>query len=604
MGGVPVLLMIAAIGITYGWQPDSSGGVEYVIQIPPDQLHELERIGEVSSAIDPAVQGHVSRVIIRVGNSSLPRITPPGLARRSELPSRNGGVMVVSDQSPVPIPEMDQRSQAMPIPNLGSNAFDAVAQAGQSDHAAVMKPDTNDPRNGPGFSFPSVPSSLRDTAAGATDGIRRDIDRAGREIGTRTTQEIDSLLGQAGASLRNPAADAVSGIRVPPPATRIPNVNTQPQAPQFTGSDPTGEFARTRAGGPSTEPTNTRDNSWRDFTGREAVGTSGVNASNPFDSRTANTQGNSIARQPTANGLSTSDTFGKAPSGLTLPSTADPRAATYADRNSNASTGAYPQAGYPPAVYSQTQQSQLDRQSQYSSDPRASAGTYGQTANAYNPLSSAERQRSTAAQNNSNPNSGLTAAEIAAGAWTVDIYGRPLDREGRLLGATTQPNQSVATYDQARIQNERYMGQSSSSLGQPNAYPPPYANPPASNFQTQPQQMSNGYPAPAPANTNFARDAISSNRDDGMSRSDMVRRDVSTTQTQLDAGLLADRRVASAGVGAGNRQPDASQPLFNFLLLISFVANVYLVFWLKNLRLQFRDMVAAKRVANANSVAA
>ena len=36
MGGVPVLLMIALTGITYGWQPDKSGGVAYIIQIPPD----------------------------------------------------------------------------------------------------------------------------------------------------------------------------------------------------------------------------------------------------------------------------------------------------------------------------------------------------------------------------------------------------------------------------------------------------------------------------------------------------------------------------------------------------------------------------------------
>ena len=105
MGGVPVLLMIAAMGITYGWQPDDSGGVEYVIQIPPDQLHELERIGEISIAIDPAVQGHVSRVIIKVGNSPLPRITPPNLARVAASPRRMDGGEGLTDHSPRPIPK-------------------------------------------------------------------------------------------------------------------------------------------------------------------------------------------------------------------------------------------------------------------------------------------------------------------------------------------------------------------------------------------------------------------------------------------------------------------------------------------------------------------
>ena len=45
MGVVSVLFMMAAAGITYGWQPDERGGVEYIIQIPPDQLQELERLG-------------------------------------------------------------------------------------------------------------------------------------------------------------------------------------------------------------------------------------------------------------------------------------------------------------------------------------------------------------------------------------------------------------------------------------------------------------------------------------------------------------------------------------------------------------------------------
>ena len=49
------------------------------------------------------------------------------------------------------------------------------------------------------------------------------------------------------------------------------------------------------------------------------------------------------------------------------------------------------------------------------------------------------------------------------------------------------------------------------------------------------------------------------------------------------------------------RKHVAAQPLFNGLLLLSFVANIYLIFWLKNLRVRFRDMVAVKRVANVNA---
>ena len=48
-------------------------------------------------------------------------------------------------------------------------------------------------------------------------------------------------------------------------------------------------------------------------------------------------------------------------------------------------------------------------------------------------------------------------------------------------------------------------------------------------------------------------------------------------------------------------QSVTTQPLFNGLLLISIVANIYLIFWLKNLRLQYHEMVAAKRMASSNA---
>ena len=47
----------------------------------------------------------------------------------------------------------------------------------------------------------------------------------------------------------------------------------------------------------------------------------------------------------------------------------------------------------------------------------------------------------------------------------------------------------------------------------------------------------------------------------------------------------------------------AAQPVFNGLLLFSFVANIYLVVWLKNLRHEFRELVANKRAARSGVVA-
>ena len=79
-----------------------------------------------------------------------------------------------------------------------------------------------------------------------------------------------------------------------------------------------------------------------------------------------------------------------------------------------------------------------------------------------------------------------------------------------------------------------------------------------------------------------------------------------TSRAVQDRGTSAGgnpKRYASGEVEM-NGQAVSAQPLFNGLLLISLVANVYLIFWLKNLRTQFHDMIAAKRMAASNEVSA
>jgi len=70
--------------------------------------------------------------------------------------------------------------------------------------------------------------------------------------------------------------------------------------------------------------------------------------------------------------------------------------------------------------------------------------------------------------------------------------------------------------------------------------------------------------------------------------------------TVIDPVIGSRPANASAASGQMTPGPVAAQPLFNGLLLISMVANIYLIFWLKNLRLQYHDMVAAKRMASSN----
>ena len=47
--------------------------------------------------------------------------------------------------------------------------------------------------------------------------------------------------------------------------------------------------------------------------------------------------------------------------------------------------------------------------------------------------------------------------------------------------------------------------------------------------------------------------------------------------------------------------PADLDPLFNGILLISLLSNTYLVLWLKRLRIQFRNLIAAKRLLDQAS---
>lgn len=88
MGSGSLLLILAAVGVDYGWQPDGTrlrGGddLEYIIQIAPDQIDRVQHAGEITSVLEPSISGRVTKVVIRIGNGTLPRnagdpISAPG----------------------------------------------------------------------------------------------------------------------------------------------------------------------------------------------------------------------------------------------------------------------------------------------------------------------------------------------------------------------------------------------------------------------------------------------------------------------------------------------------------------------------------------------
>ena len=600
MGVVPALVLAIAAGISYGWQPDRDGGVEYIIQVPPDQLERLQEIGEISSVIDPQVRGRVSRVIIRVGTGPLPKETPPTMGDRSV--SMGGNVPLAyadaSDAAPLPIPEMGTSGLAEPI--LGMTAAQSV-----------LKPDANSPAGTTGYGYPGLPPTLQTGSP--------QIDQAGREIPSAspsTTSGQSSILGPAmsvpNSATSNAAATSGGTIRVPPPATRSPSSSPAATPPPFTGTDPNGDYARARAGGPSTEPTNPRDNTWRDFpslpstTSSVAGGqtSSGSTAENPFRNQPGTT-GNATSG---GSGLAPTDTYGKLPGGLRLVA-------------SNA-------AGASPSSTA----------TGYGNPPSASGTASGQVGTYANGTASSSLSNRGA----SGPDPRLTHVQVAAGAWSIDTNGQILDRQGRAMSAGSLSPSTTVPSPRSTFGNGSFPAATPSTpnptTGQPNGFPNTQ-NPRFSIFgsnagsqadsggtgggadraTTSPsyssgagnQPIQRTYPsAPSTGTSGMVHATTGGQVSHGTATSVRPTSSRSIGSPPIGAPpiggpgeseAITDRGSHSEPATVTPRKVVAPQPLFNGLLLISLVANVYLIFWLKNLRLQFRDLVAAKRMASSQS---
>jgi hypothetical protein len=71
-----ILLAAAALGIDYGWQPLDGGGLEYLIQIPPELLDAMRAGEALRSDLPPALRD-VRSYRITVGRGELPQIGLP-----------------------------------------------------------------------------------------------------------------------------------------------------------------------------------------------------------------------------------------------------------------------------------------------------------------------------------------------------------------------------------------------------------------------------------------------------------------------------------------------------------------------------------------------
>jgi hypothetical protein len=399
-----------------------------------------------------------------------------------------------------------------------------------------------------------------------------------------------------------------------------------------------------------------RDNRWADFAARQAANDSrpGMQRSSSQGSGNASRQNANSNASLASNGLRPSDTFGKMPRGL---ESFGANTNTFADRSDrDALNSAANNRGF-----SQTDQVNQDarlRNGNAGSNRNSSGNSFGintsgQTASRRNPNLTAAQvaaggwdfdvndrlidrngqlvrsdpqgptsfdrngPRFTDAASNAYQSSGRYQRSSDPSRSDVDSYQRyagqdRLDQQS--AGRLRDDRDRDPRYRDSRLSNSRSSNLGNRDFDYPNdrsTYDDARA---ADRYATD-----NRSPRYASRETNDRRSVTY--------RADPERAEMTATNTAprstgedyLDgrprrtdsaAVTIAAGRNVQAGMGGVESMSTipyvkpkqvAAQPLFNGLLLISIVANLYLIFWLKNLRVQFKDMVAAKRLSSSTA---
>ncbi len=556
MGVVPMLWMVAAVGVGYGWTPDGAGGVEYVIQISPEKFDQAKESGEISSTIAPEVRGSVSRVVVRVGEGRLERITPAELSE----PKADGGASSANDPAvapddlvAVPIPEIDDSGPAIAI----GGARSLAGQIGRNAVESVMKPapqggagptEDSDQAGGSTFSYPqSVGVGGPPPAAVEEAGTAGDSQQSspGEALSNRTRQEasgaIDDLR-QRAAGWSNEVADRAGN------ATRDAVRSVLPQDPPSVRGD--------RA--VTATPQGTVD-AGASADGRSASGSAMVGA--PVGAR--------------GDGPSTAPTAERAASPWYTENSPAPERAEAAPE-SHASNG-QPVGG-----------SMRDSTDQPAQQPRAAAGSRGAEGDRPNRSVTGSFGRMPAGFSSSQG----TTAQASRGQGQAPSEGD--SQTSPRAANASQDSRPAGRSAQPSIQYAQARGGEAQGVEAQEAYQPK---------TRQPQRQFSSETAAGRAPSADPRTELQTPTARGEKPHEFARRDAETTAPSAEAPDWERESRSAAGPQRGAKTV-AAQPVFNGLLLFSFVANVYLAWWLKNLRHEFRELVVAKRVARSGNASA
>ncbi len=155
MNAVILLAASAVMGVDFGWQPLNSGGVEYIIQMSPQQVDMLAKQRDIASDIPSGLD--VRRFRITVGTDQLPRIDPTPSAPPlnsgvnagygSPNDSRDGTVMLAQTPTEPMLTPIAADPNVAPPPNRYGINQQAATEPEITDLAppTALAPDPNNP---------------------------------------------------------------------------------------------------------------------------------------------------------------------------------------------------------------------------------------------------------------------------------------------------------------------------------------------------------------------------------------------------------------------------------------------------------------------------
>ena len=599
MGGVPVLLMVTLFG-TLSVQP------HYGVCV--SQTADVQRFSEVRFSGIRSLDYELQSVEALADQASRHDLGICFVADTSVV----GKVMSSANTNARHVQQADDLS-LVAIPELSSDSADCVLNSARNARVITVRKPDNSGAAGSGFSFPSVPPSLAE--AGQT--FAQNVDRAGRPI-----DPAASARGAMNGTTLPSTTTASSSSFPVPPFTGSAGV-----APAGSASANTTSAASTRAGAPvSSRDAASRTTNWGQFPLPTTAPT--ATASNPsafgVNSGPASNAAASGMRSTGASPLLPTDTFGRMPSGLTTATasrTAQSAYSTVPQSTTNPGTPGFVHVPTTDSIFSRNHTASTNAASSFgvgsttsrpardattsnnlnsirsTSSGQAVAGmpvgqppighfganpsaSFSQPSTVAYPAVASGAPTATAGFSASRPDARLSAAQVAAGAWSVDAFGQPVDRTGQRIA--TAPG----------INHGQRLSQQSQAIGTA-GFGGSFANQTATHMTNVRPHVGGGNTATHRSTTLQNEGAAKFSHPTSNGKPNQASGATLASSTGSMPRITETQVIETEAV--------TTQPLFNGLLLISIVANIYLIFWLKNLRLQYHEMVAAKRMASSNA---